>query len=72
MLSIYLVPIVFRPIDFLQNFMSYMVGLFVYMLLIPMFSNVFTIYAMSNLHDISWGNRPETTGQEAFTESAKK
>jgi hypothetical protein len=72
MLSIYLVPIIYRPVDFLKNFMSYTVGLICYMLLIPMFSNVFTIYSMCNLHDISWGNRPETTGQEAFTESAKQ
>ena len=59
-------------IDFFKNFMSYIIGLVCYLLLIPMFSNVFTIYSMSNLHDISWGNRPKTTGQEAFTDSQKK
>ena len=68
MLSVYLVPIIMRPIDFLENFRGYVVGLLAYLCLIPMFTNVFQIYAMSNLHDISWGNRPTTTtGTEAFS-----
>ena len=62
MLSVYLVPILFRPLDVLKNFAGYTVGLLTYLTLIPMFSNVFSIYAFSNLHDISWGNRPATTG----------
>ena len=33
----------------------------------PMFTNVFQIYAMCNMHDVSWGNRPSSTGTEAFT-----
>ena len=71
MLSVYLVPIVMRPIDFLENFRGYMLGLISYLCLIPMFTNVFQIYAMSNLHDISWGNRPSTTtGTEAFSSKA--
>jgi len=37
------------------------------MLMMPVFTNVFQIYAMCNLHDVSWGNRPTSTGQEAFT-----
>ena len=69
MLSIYLVPMILRPIDFLNNFKGYIVGLIAYLLLIPMFSNIFSIYSMCNLHDISWGNRPttETNGTEAFS-----
>lgn len=43
-----------------------------YMLLMPVFTNVFQIYAMCNLHDVSWGNRPASTGQEAFTANKKK
>ena len=71
MLSVYLVPIVMRPIDFLANLRGYVVGLIAYLCLIPMFTNVFQIYAMSNLHDVSWGNRPSTSGgTEAF--SAKR
>ena len=69
MLLIYLVPMILRPIDFLENFKGYLVGLIAYLLLIPMFTNIFTIYSMCNLHDISWGNRPTTgsTGTEAFS-----
>ena len=41
MLSVYLVPIVMRPIDFLENFRGYVIGLIAYLMLIPMFTNVF-------------------------------
>ena len=72
MLSVYLVPMIIRPIDFLSNFRGYVIGLIAYLCLIPMFTNVFQIYAMSNLHDISWGNRPTTsTGTEAFSDKVK-
>lgn len=69
MLSIYLIPFVMRPVDFLSNMGGYVVGLVSYILLIPMFINVFSIYAFSNLHDVSWGNRPSITGTgtEAFS-----
>lgn len=29
----------------------------------PTFATVIQIYAMSNLHDISWGNRPNAASQ---------
>ena len=69
MLAVYTIPFILRPIDFLDNFKGYMVGLIAYLVLIPMFTNIFSIYAMSNLHDISWGNRPtgQTAGTEAFS-----
>ena len=69
MLTIYLVPFILRPVDFLENFKGYTIGLVAYLLLIPMFTNIFSIYSMCNLHDISWGNRPTTgtTGTEAFS-----
>ena len=70
MFLIYLVPMFLRPRDFLQNFVGYTVGLLAYIALIPLFANVFSIYSMCNLHDISWGNRPTTattTGTEAFS-----
>jgi len=62
MLGIYLVPIIMRPVDFLSNMGGYLVGLASYIILLPMFINVFSIYAYSNLHDVSWGNRPTTAG----------
>jgi len=58
MLSIYYVPMILRPIDFLFNPFRYIVGLISYFMMMPMFLNVFTIYAICNLHDVSWGNRP--------------
>jgi len=67
MLSIYLMPILMRPLDFLTNFKNYTLGFVAYMAMMPVFTMVFQIYAMSNLHDISWGNRPSLTGQSAFT-----
>ena len=60
------VAIVFRR-DFLQNFKSYTMGFLSYMVMMPVFTNIFQIYAMCNLHDVSWGNRPTSTGQEAFS-----
>ncbi len=74
MLAVYLVPFILRPIDFLENFRGYVIGLFSYLILIPMFTNVFSIYAMANLHDISWGNRPtsNSAGTEAFTQKQEE
>ena len=71
MLSIYLVPFIMRPVDFLSNIAGYTIGLIAYLLMIPMFVNVFSIYSFCNLHDVSWGNRPTTsgTGTEAFSAS---
>jgi hypothetical protein len=40
MLSIYIIPIVLRPIDFMFNFAQYAIGLVSYFLLLPTFINV--------------------------------
>ena len=72
MLSIYVVPMILRPIDFLSNLAGYIIGLITYLLLIPMYINVFSVYAFSNLHDVSWGNRPTTTGTGTEAFSANK
>jgi len=40
MLSIYLLPMVLRPIDFVLNPLKYLVGFVSYMLLLPIFINV--------------------------------
>ena len=72
MLTIYVLPCFMRPLDFLSNFKSYAFGFISYMLMMPVFTNVFQIYAMCNLHDVSWGNRPASTGQEAFTDVKKE
>ena len=71
MLSIYIVPIFLRPKDFFFNMPQYFFGLMSYFLLLPVFINVMQVYAMSNLHDISWGNRPSVnSGTNALSADA--
>ena len=62
-LASFLVPIILRPIDFCANIIKYLVGFMVYLFMFPTFATVIQIYAMSNLHDISWGNRPTASSQ---------
>merc|ERR1712003_422305 len=40
MLSIYLLPMVMRPLDFIMNFKEYTMGFISYMLMMPVFTNV--------------------------------
>jgi hypothetical protein len=40
MLSIYLLPMILRPLDFLFNFKQYIVGLFAYIIMLPVFINI--------------------------------
>lgn len=61
MLTVFLLPMIFRPLDFIENGPRYIIGLASYILLLPTFINVMQIYAMCNLHDISWGNRPSVS-----------
>jgi hypothetical protein len=73
MLSVYLIPMVLRPLDFIFNMHRYLIGLTSYLLLLPTFVNVMQVYSMSNLHDISWGNRPSATaGTNILSADAKK
>lgn len=58
MTGVFLIPMILRPFDFLSNGRNYIIGLFSYLFMMPTFINVMQIYAMCNLHDISWGNRP--------------
>ena len=39
--------------------------------LTPTFINVFVLYAIANLHDISWGNRPKNAGISAKEQDHK-
>ena len=72
MMSTFAVPIVMRPIDFMSNAKGYILGLICYVSMMPMYSNVFMIYSMSNLHDVSWGNRPANTGHDQFSAKDKE
>lgn len=46
-------------------------GLFAYWLTTPLFVSMFVIYSMSNLHDVSWGNRPTGNLIKADSSSQK-
>jgi hypothetical protein len=70
MTGVFLIPMILRPLDFLSNFKNYVLGLFSYLFMMPTFINIMQIYAMCNLHDISWGNRP-TQGVEAMSSNHK-
>ena len=70
-MTMFILPMFMRPFDFLANMKKYVVGFVSYMLMMPIFTNIFQIYSMCNLHDVSWGNRPKSPGQEAFSASAR-
>jgi len=73
MLSLYLLPMILRPIDFLFNIKQYLLGLFSYIVMLPVFINIMQVYSMSNLHDISWGNRPTVSaGTDMHSINEKK
>ena len=74
MLTVFFLPMILRPKDFLAHFKGYIFGWMTYMFLLPTFMIIMNIYSMCNLHDISWGNRPSVVdaGASAFAESAKK
>lgn len=60
-LLFYLVPLIFnvrhlRVCDFVK-------GVAYATYLSPTYVNIFTIYAISNIHDVSWGNRPTNVKQ---------
>ena len=73
MLSVFFVPMLYRPTDFVKYSRYYMSGFLSYIILMPMFITIFSIYSMTNLHDVSWGNRPDagTAGMEAVSEHVK-
>ena len=74
MLIVYVTPMLVRPVDFIQNAHKYIVGLFTYFLMMPVFITCMTVYSWCNLHDISWGNRPAVadTGQLASHAAKQK
>ena len=72
MLAVYATPMIVRPIDFCQNAVKYLVGWVTYMFMMPIFITVMNIYAMCNLHDISWGNRPAAADSAQLSIHAKK
>ena len=47
-------------------------GIFFSLFLSPTYVNVFTIYAISNIHDVSWGSRPANTDPVSLSAEKKK
>lgn len=45
-------------------FFKVCMGIVQLLLMTPTFINIFTIYSICNIHDCSWGNRPETMTKE--------
>lgn len=70
----FIIPVLLRPLDFLKNIHRYCIGFVTYMIMLPTYTNTLQIYAMCNLHDISWGNRPTTAnhGHNQLTADQKK
>ena len=57
-ISSYFVPLVLN-LCYVKCFV-FVWGILCYIFLVPTFINIFVLYAIGNIHDISWGNRPST------------
>ena len=62
MLCVYLLPMIMRPKDCLDMLRGYVMGLIIYLFLLPFFVTIMQVYGFCNLHDLSWGNRPTAAG----------
>lgn len=71
-LSLYFLPLLMRPIDTVMNFKKYSMGFLAFLLMLPVFTTIFQTYAMCNLHDVSWGNRPSSSGKEVVSSKMKE
>lgn len=67
MVVTYVVPYVFNCNKI--KLYKYILGSFFLLLLSPLYINMFIIYAIANLHDISWGNRETDSHQKDKTEN---
>lgn len=72
MFAVYFAPMYMRPKDFLFNMGRYINGFIVWFIMLPCYINIFSIYSFSNLHDVSWGNRPAAANIEQVAANAKK
>jgi len=72
MFSVFVAPMYMRPKDFLFNIGKYISGFVIWFVMLPCYINIFSIYAFSNLHDISWGNRPAAADTSQMAQNAKK
>lgn len=50
--------------NFGHNFWIMLSGCFQFLYMIPSYVNIFLIYATCNIHDVTWGNRPDNLNEE--------
>ena len=54
------------------KFWDFVKGLVYVTYLSPTYVNIFTIYSISNIHDVSWGSRPAAQDGKSFQDTEKK
>ena len=59
LLGLYVLPPILNCFQ-VRKYFSMIIGFFIYLYVIPLYSIIFVIYAFCNTHDLSWGNRPTT------------
>lgn len=74
MWMVLLCPFIYKPIDAIQNFSKYILGLPIYYLSYYWWYVIITIYSMCNLDDVTWGNRPANSskGMNVVVDNAKR
>lgn len=67
-------PIILNPIKTVRKFDRYILGLIVYLLMIPALFNIMNIYSICNIDDVTWGTRvtKETIDIDELNEEEEK
>ena len=58
-LFIIIATIIYNPKDFFQNYKQYLIGQIMFFIMFYLMFVVHYFYAYANMHDVSWGNRPD-------------
>lgn len=66
----YLLPLIVNIRNL--KFSDFVKGIIYVTYLSPTYVNIFTIYSISNIHDVTWGSRPTTDHNEAEKNTEKK
>ncbi len=57
-------PFLYNPIGSLKNIHRLLLGFICYILCIPMYQIVFQTFSYANFHDVTWGNREESSNSQ--------
>jgi hypothetical protein len=71
-IALFILPFIMRPLNFLANIPQYLLGGLFFFFAYPPYSIMFYLYACTNSHNVSWGNRPASGTIEDKERSAKK